>query len=122
MTGPDLAGATVLVLEDDYYLASDLEEALAAAGATVVGPFADEASARRALDEALPGCAIVDVNLGQGPSFALPRALAARAVPFAFVTGYDRAVIPSEFAGAERMEKPVSQPDVVRAAARMLQG
>ncbi|EQB04251.1 hypothetical protein L288_14325 [Sphingobium quisquiliarum P25] len=118
----NLEGARVLVVEDDYFLATDLQTALEAAGATVVGPFGDASEAERALLAARPDCAFVDVNLGHGPSFDLPRALAREDVPFAFVTGYDPGIIPDEFAGVTRFEKPMSATKVVQAMAHMLRG
>lgn len=110
----------VLVLEDDYYLATDLQAALEKAGAMVVGPFCDVVDAEQALIDATPDGAFIDVNLGEGPSFDMPRALAQRQVPFAFVTGYDQVTIPQEFSGVPRFEKPVAAERVVRAMAQLL--
>ena len=115
-----LRGARILVLEDDYYLATDLQKALETCGALVVGPFADVDDAMFVIGEEKPDCAFVDVNLGLGPSFELPRALARENVPFAFVTGYDANTIPSEFEGAERLEKPVEPHTITAVALRML--
>ena len=115
-----LAGAQVLVLEDDYYLATDLQETLEEAGATVIGPCPDSSEALHLIDEKRPDCAFVDVNLGRGPSFDLPTRLASLGVPFAFVTGYDSHAIPEAFAGNERLEKPVEPHRVVSVAARLL--
>lgn len=115
-----LRDARILILEDDYYLATDLQAALEVAGATVIGPFGDEAEAKRALDKTKPDCAFIDVNLGQGPSFEVPRALGERAVPFVFVTGYDAGTVPDEFAGVARLEKPVDSRKVLETAAQLL--
>ncbi len=122
MAGPttSLQDAQVLVLEDDYYLACDLQDALEAAGATVLGPFSDAAEAQASLAGRPPDCAFVDVNLGEGPSYALPRTLSKLAVPFAFITGYDSRAIPEEFDGVDRFEKPVGARQVVQAATRLL--
>jgi DNA-binding NtrC family response regulator len=120
-TEHDLHNRQVLVVEDDYYLASELQAALEDAGATVIGPFADEADAGRALAGCRPDCAFVDVNLGDGPSFDLARTLSEDAVPFAFVTGYDRSTIPEEFASVVRFEKPVDARRAVRMLANILQ-
>ena len=110
----------VLILEDDYYLATDLQAAIERAGAIVIGPFGDVAEAEQALIKVQPDCAFVDVNLGQGPTFVIPRALVRRDVPFAFVTGYDEGTIPAEFSDAMRFQKPVVAERVVQGLARML--
>jgi DNA-binding response OmpR family regulator len=111
----DLTGRRVLVLEDDYYLSSDAREALTSAGAEVVGPFAREAAALSALEADGINAAIVDINLGSGPSFATARALQKHGVPFLFLTGYDQSTIPDEFASIHRIEKPADIQDVIRA-------
>lgn len=116
----DLQDAHVLILEDDYYLATDLQNALEAGGAVVIGPFPDEADARRSIEASLPDCAFVDVNLGRGPSFEVPRALIRHAIPFAFVTGYDAGAIPDEFEAIPRFEKPIETTRIVEVALRLL--
>jgi DNA-binding response OmpR family regulator len=113
-----LAGISVLIVEDDYYLASDEKAALESAGARVVGPCgnADEAAGVAASEPV--DCAVVDVNLGEGPSFAFARTLQQQGVPFVFVTGYDRALIPPELGSAQRLEKPIRDRDLIAAVAR----
>ncbi|WP_162242225.1 PAS domain-containing protein [Methylobacterium sp. Leaf123] len=114
MTGePDLSGYRILVVEDDYYLATDTARALQGAGAEVVGPCPSEEAAREALDEGAPAAALVDINLGSGPSFTLAALLRERGVPFVFITGYDEGVIPPDFADVERLQKPVELKRVV---------
>ena len=108
MTTLQLAGCSVLVVEDDYYLATDAQLALARAGAIVVGPSARADESLALLERHRPNCAVLDINLGRGPSFDLASALRERSVPFLFVTGYDASAIPAEFADVERLEKPVN--------------
>jgi len=115
-----LRGASVLVLEDDYYQATDLQVALESAGARVLGPFGDEAEASHALSQTTPDCAFIDVNLGTGPTFAVPAALTEGDVPFAFITGYDAETIPRQFADVPRFEKPVSARRALDLAERLL--
>jgi DNA-binding NarL/FixJ family response regulator len=71
--------------------AADTARALQGAGAEVVGPCPSEEAAREALDEGALAAALVDINLGSGPSFTLAALLRERGVPFVFITGYDRA-------------------------------
>lgn len=121
MTGEaDLSGHRILVVEDDYYLATDTARALQGAGAEVIGPCPSEEAARDALDERAPAAALVDINLGSGPSFTLAALLRERGVPFVFITGYDEGVIPPDFADVERLQKPVELKRVVQFVAEAL--
>lgn len=116
---PSLAGQTVLILEDDFYLARDTVGALRGAGADVVGPFPTEVAAIAALRAQAPTAGVIDINLGQGPSFETARALRKSGRPFLFLTGYDTDVIPPEFADVVCLQKPVELRDIVRAVAAL---
>lgn len=104
MTG--LRGRKVLIVEDEWFLADDAARAIEAAGASVVGPAADEAEALALIAAGGFDLAVLDVNLGDGAGFRVAEALAAKDVPFVFATGYDRSAVPVAFAGAPRLEKP----------------
>lgn len=108
MVGPrTLAGRLVLVVEDDYFQAAETCRACAVAGAEVLGPvgWLDEALTLAQGAEPIDG-AILDINLHDQMVFPVADALHERGVPFVFVTGYDRAVIPSRFADVPQCEKP----------------
>jgi ActR/RegA family two-component response regulator len=113
--GPKLKGLSVLVVENDYYLADDASCALARAGAKVMGPCAGATEAMALADRETPDCALLDVNLGRGADFAPARALAARGVPIVFVTGYDRIAIPHDLAHAPCLQKPTDARNIVAA-------
>jgi PAS domain S-box-containing protein len=112
---PGLAGQCILVLEDDYYVASDVASTLRGAGADVVGPFPLSGPAIEAVRQGGLTGAVVDINLGSGPSFETAHALGQAGVPFIFLTGYDQRAIPDEFDGIPRLEKPVEPRRIVRA-------
>lgn len=114
---PSLTGIRVLVLEDDYYLATDTAEALEKAGATVVGPVSDPSRAAALAGSERLDCAVLDINLGEGPSFEAARAMYEHAIPFIFVTGYDDLDIPAEFGSATRLQKPLTESLLIRAVA-----
>jgi DNA-binding response OmpR family regulator len=114
-----LAGMRVLVVEDDYYLASDEQQMLEAAGAAVVGPFGESEEACRAIGSSDIHCALVDINLGDGPNFAVARELREKSIPFLFTTGYDHATIPEDFAAVRCIEKPTSARAIVAALVAM---
>jgi CheY-like chemotaxis protein len=110
-----LEGRQVLVVEDQYLLARDVCEWLEAAGAHVVGPAPDSTKACELLEGHAVDSAVVDINLGRGPTYEVAARLNEREVPFLFATGYDEEVIPAEFQGAARLEKPFTGADLVQA-------
>ncbi len=118
----DLSGHRVLVLEDDYFLAMDAAVAVRDAGGTVLGPCADERSALEHIASSNPTAALLDINLGGGPSYETARALSRRNVPFVFLTGYDDEVIPEEFSDVERFQKPAESRRVLGCLERVLRG
>jgi CheY-like chemotaxis protein len=83
-----LAKRRVLLVEDDYFIVSDLARSFEAEGAEVVGPAATVADGLALLAEApnLDG-AVLDINLQGEMVFPLADALTARGVPFVFATG-----------------------------------
>src|SRR3954451_8078467 len=87
----------VLVVEDEYFLADDMTQALRKLGADVVGP-APSRDAALALLEAEPvDVAVLDINLQGEAVFPVAEALRALEVPFVFATVYQGASIPPEF-------------------------
>ncbi len=116
---PLLADCFVLVIEDDFYLADDARQALEDAGATVLGPCGSAAEAIDLLGKDTPDCAVVDVNLGHGPTFESAKALKARAIPFILATGYDASIIPPEFADTLCLQKPTNAGKLTQAVARL---
>ncbi|ONG50191.1 methyltransferase [Pseudoroseomonas deserti] len=116
----DLTGRTVLVVEDDYYLASDTAAALRAAGAAVLGPCPSQDAALGLLASNTPTHAVLDLNLGGGgPRFEIAHALQDRGVPFIFLTGYDQAVVPADFSEVARLQKPLPFRDIVDAVGKL---
>lgn len=105
MTG--LVDRRIMAVEDNYLSAMEIKTVLQEAGAEVVGPFPTVANARPSLLRHLPDGAALDVNLGVGNSFDLARLLLTREIPFVFFTGYNAAVLPTEFSDVECPEKPV---------------
>lgn len=116
----DLNGHHILVVEDDYYLATDTARALMRAGADVLGPCSTEEAARREIEGMPITAAVLDINLRGARSFSLARELKERAIPFLFVTGYDQGVIPADLHGAPRLQKPVESEEIISTLAHAL--
>lgn len=110
-----LHSCSVLVVEDQFLLAEDLRRLLNEAGAEVVGPFRDARSAIAAARQRRPTCAIVDINLGDGPDFDAAKALLAAGVSIVFVTGYEADVFPAALAHLPHVRKPARREDILTA-------
>lgn len=117
---PNLAGQTILVVEDEYFVATDIAQALQEAGAEVIGPCRTEDSARAELTRTTPDAVLLDVRLGPQPSFALAEQVARRDLPFLFITGLAPEIFPPGFKDVPRLAKPISPRKVVEAVVQLL--
>jgi len=117
MTVKPLDGLRILIVEDDYYLATDTQAVIEGAGGKVVGPFGTAGEARAALDADGADLAVIDINLGSGPAFDLARHLHSTNLPFLIATGYDQAVVPDDLKAVVRLEKPFRPAELASAAA-----
>lgn len=107
--GPDPRRPALLIVEDEFLVAIDLAGFLEQLGIeAVVATHVDEAIDRLA-DSGPFDAALLDVNLAGTRSWTVARELRRRAVPFAFVTGYeaDHADIPEDLRGAPVWPKPI---------------
>lgn len=59
--------------------------------------------------------AMLDINLGGTLVFPVAEALAARDIPFAFLTGYGANGVPKRFADATVIQKPFTEKDLAYA-------
>ena len=117
--GP-MPGRSVLVVEDDYFLADAMTRALRAGGAEVVGPAPSVATAIRLLRTRNPDAAVLDVNLGEETAFPVADALATDGVPFLFVTAADKSMRPTRHGAVPWLSKPVEPLMAVRELRRLL--
>lgn len=96
----------ILVVEDEYFLAEDLREALEIRGMTVVGPVSTDEDAMRHVAGNLIDSAILDINLAGTMAYPLARTLKSRGIPFVFLTGYEDAARDSGVADIALIRKP----------------
>jgi len=115
--GP-LWGCRVLIVEDDFLLASYSAKILEKEGARIVGPAATVENALALLRCETPDAAMLDVNLNGETTRAVADALNVRGVPFVVVTGYGADDLQSDILQkAPRLEKPVQAKSLIRAIA-----
>ncbi len=112
----DLEGLTILVVEDEFFVAVEIASALSESGAVIVGPAGSVEQAMEFLAENRRlDLAVLDVNLAGQMVFPVADVLLERGTPFLFVTGYDADVIPVRHRGATRLEKPAAPTQIIRA-------
>jgi CheY-like chemotaxis protein len=120
---PSLSGRRVLVVEDEYFLADDLVQAIGQLGAEVLGPVPTREEALELVATAGPiDLAVLDINLEGEAVYPVADALVARGVPFLFATGYSRVLVPDRYQHVPRWEKPFDPQTLAQALPNLLQG
>jgi DNA-binding NarL/FixJ family response regulator len=113
LDGRTLQGKCILLVEDDFMVALDMQEFLEESGAEVVGPAP---TLKRALElvEAEGhrlDAGVLDINLRGERSYPVADRLSQRGVIFVFTTGYHN--IPERYAALPRCDKPVDKSRLV---------
>ena len=122
-TGGNIAGKSVLIVEDNMLLAYDLAQTVSRLGAAIIQTAA---SLKEGLELARSGyfdVAIMDLSLRGEPCFPIASQLQARAIPFLFVSGYNSAVdMPEEHQTIPLLSKPVEECVLDRKLKEILSG
>lgn len=113
-----LAGLRVLILEDEFLIAMDVEQLCRDHGAADTGIM-------RALGEMTPelavtnyDTAVVDLMLGGNSTLDFAKRLSELGMPFVFASGYvDREDLRRRFPGTRVVDKPYAGNDLVEAVA-----
>ena len=118
-TSPTGSRLRVLLAEDEAMVAMLLEDMLRELGHGVIGPIAklDQAVAV-ARQEALD-VGILDVNLAGQEIYPVADALAARGIPFVFVTGYGEGALRAPYVGRPTLSKPFRRDQIAAMLARI---
>ena len=117
----ELAGARILVAEDEILIALDLSSMLTDAGAEVVGPATTLRAAKTIARSDLLTAAILDVRLGRETTDSIAVILSERQVPFVFYTGEELpADMQSHWPNCTVVIKPARQIALIAAIARLL--
>jgi len=107
----------VLILEDDPFIALDLQAIVEGDGHDVVGVFASVAEATEHLGDAFD-YALLDIDVADGKSFTIAAELKSRRIPFAFVSAARPGDVPSHLKGASFIAKPFEERTVLRSIER----
>jgi DNA-binding response OmpR family regulator len=107
-----LAGKRVLIVEDEHLFADYLVDAMADEGAEVIKTATTVNAALHIIANTFLDGVTLDLKLKGEMTLPVADTLAARNIPFIFLTGYGAADVPARHANVTRVEKPVA-PGVV---------
>ena len=112
--GIPLAGASVMLVEDEAIVALAVNDSLTDLGFSVIGPFSRVSDACRALQDNKVDAAILDINLNGEMVYSLAELLTARKIPFVFATGYGAESIETRFEHIPVLQKPIEKDMLTR--------
>lgn len=102
----NLLGRTILVLTEEFYEGRDIQYVLQHAGAKVIGPMRDTASALRAVAARDLSCAVLDAAFGFEAHCRVASALFDKEVPFITLADGASMVLPDYLSAAPWIAKP----------------
>lgn len=107
---PTVFTGTVIILEDNFVVATDLSDQLEDMGIETVITCATLQDGFDALAAEEVCCALLDINLGRSQtSETLAEALLERGIPFLFISGYgDSSILSDKLAAIPRLIKPLN--------------
>ena len=112
-----LRNKNVLIVEDEYVIALDLEHTVRKHGANVVGPASSVDEAMNLLAHTRIDCAVLDINLQGERVYTVADSLQRAGIPYVFATGYDAPSIPERYEKVPCICKPFD-PEVVTSVLR----
>jgi CheY-like chemotaxis protein len=119
----------VLVVEDDALIAWELQDLLSGHGYEVIGPIGRLPILLHYLQQTLPDAAcdaaidaaLLDVTIDGGLVFPAADMLARVNIPFAFVSGHARGMIPALHRDRPLLNKPISPEDILGTVAQLIE-
>jgi CheY-like chemotaxis protein len=109
----------VYVVEDETLVLLDLSLALEDRGHVVVGTASELSRAVDLARELSFDCAVLDINIAGHNSWPVADVLAERGIPFVFVSGYTRTIVPDAHRLRPLLTKPCL-PDELDAVIQMV--
>jgi PAS domain S-box-containing protein len=119
-SGSSLADKRLLMVEDEFLVGMMAKRLLESMGATVLGPYASLAEGIAAAKSEHFDGALLDFNLAGEYAEPLADYLAARGVPFVFLTGYQRDSIDRRYANVPLLQKPIEAESLERVLVSLL--
>jgi CheY-like chemotaxis protein len=119
-TKQKLQGARILIVEDEFLLAMDIESAIREEGGEVVGPIVNLEEAVATAGREQLNAAVLDLNLRGEMSYPVAEVLDRRHIPFVFATGYSQNRLPNAFQYRPCLRKPFTWLALTTALERLI--
>lgn len=94
------------MIEDEALITMEIEDVIEALGHHMVGPIAQLDEAFAVAERGEFDCAVLDINIRGGNTYAIAEMLLARGCPFVMATGYSDWSIPPHLSSQKRLTKP----------------
>lgn len=115
-----VARRRILVVEDDWLIATDHTDILEEIGYQVLGPVSSVSATLQMIDGLHIDAAVLDLNLNGQASYPIAELLILKGVPFLFVSGYSVHDLRKEFAEVRLLSKPVDKTALLSAVDALL--
>jgi CheY-like chemotaxis protein len=123
MTISALRDRHILIVEDEYLVAMNLQDALSSLGTVVIGPVPSVEKAIEMIEsEPDIDATVVDFNLGGVMAYAVADSLLARNIPFVFTSGYEDDVLRARYPQVRNCHKPYLFPKMEEALTSAISG
>ena len=118
--GRVLSEKRVLLVEDEFIVATMAEDMLSALGATVVGPATSLARGLALAESEEFDAAVLDINIQGTTVDPVADILSRRGIPFIFATGYGRPALRDRSQQAPLLDKPYTVDKLAAMLTRVL--
>lgn len=116
-----LQGVRVLVVEDEFIIALEIQTNLEEAGATVIGPAYTLRQALALAETEKLSAAMLDLRLGRDSASPVAQLLSERHIPFLFYTGQPPSdPVRRAWPESTTLSKPASGGEIVQAVAAIV--
>jgi DNA-binding response OmpR family regulator len=122
MQNKPLSERSILLVEDDIILSTDIAFALTDAGCKAIVPTTSNAAALSAMVHYIFDVAILDVNVQNEWVFPVANALDTVGIPFLFLTAYSHDSIPAEHRRRPFIQKPHHPEGLLDALVELIDG
>jgi light-regulated signal transduction histidine kinase (bacteriophytochrome)/CheY-like chemotaxis protein len=116
-----LQETNILIVEDQFLIVMEIEDALKKARTASVHSVASEAEALAAVQKQRPDLVLLDLNLGSGTSFSFAKFLKNEDIPFIFLSGHvDNTILPADLRNIRLLIKPCPMPTMLASMSDLL--